>query len=153
MRGLIATVTDGPMLAGVIAHELGHVTHRDSTTLLLRSVGLSILLNMVGFGDGGGSAAGGAANLMSLAYSRAAEAAADDTAIDLLTKAGLRADGLSRFFALMEEKHGADGDTMSWLATHPPSETRRERTARAESGALPFTDAEWEAIRTMCAKL
>ena len=167
MRGLIDTVANGPMLAGVIAHELGHVTHRDSLTLLLRGMGLSILLHMIGFGDAGGTAAAGASNLMNLAYTRAAEAAADDTAIDLLTRAGLRADGLSRFFALMERRTGTpDGDaekppehkpedrigtTLDWFATHPSSESRRERTARPETGEMPFTDTEWWAIRTMCA--
>jgi Zn-dependent protease with chaperone function len=166
MRGLIAEAADGPMLAGVIAHELGHVAHRDPTTLMLRGLGLSLLLHMMGLGDTGGTAAAGASNLMNLAYTRAAEAAADATAIDLLTKAGLRADGLSRFFALMEKREGAAGGdagkgaghaseeavgtTPDWFATHPPSELRRERTARPEVGEMPFTEAEWQAIRTMC---
>lgn len=168
MRGLIAGAADGPMLAGVIAHELGHVAHRDATTLILRGMGLSFLLRMIGLGDAGGTAAAGASNLMNLAYSRAAEAAADATAIDLLTKAGLRADGLSRFFAMMESRAGtagADagarsehkppdriGTTLDWFATHPSSESRRKRTARPATGEMPFTDAEWQAVRTMCAR-
>jgi Zn-dependent protease with chaperone function len=153
MRGLIDHASDGPMLAGVIAHELGHVAHRDSTTLMLRAMGLSILLHLTGFGDADGSATAGASNLMNLAYTRAAEAAADDTAIDLLTKAGLRADGLSRFFARMEQRADApDGvePALDWFATHPSSRSRRERTARPETGEAPFTDAEWQSIRTMC---
>jgi beta-barrel assembly-enhancing protease len=159
MRGLIDAVTDGPELAGVIAHELGHVAHRDTMTLMLRGVGLSILLNMVGLGDVSGGAAAGASNLMNLAYSRAAEAAADASAIGFLNKAGLRADGLSRFFSLMEQ-HDADAGndpgergetTLSWFATHPSSESRRQRTARPDTGEPPFTDEEWQAIRTMCA--
>lgn len=164
MRGLIAAATDGPMLAGVIAHELGHVAHRDPTTLLIRGMEFSLLLSAVGLGDAGGVAAG-AGNLMNLAFSRAAEAAADASAIDFLTKAGLRADGLSRFFALMEQRdataantpdHREPGDQsgteLNWFATHPSSESRRERTARPETGDVPFTEAEWRAIRTMCAR-
>jgi beta-barrel assembly-enhancing protease len=164
MRGLIDKATDGPMLAGVIAHELGHVKHRDSTTLMVRGMGLSILLNMIGFGNAGGSAAAGASNLMNLAYSRAAEAAADASAIDFLTKAGLRADGLSRFFTLMEKNevmpgddsgHQSDkklemGSSLSWFATHPSSASRRELTARPETGEMPFTDAEWQSIKAVC---
>lgn len=167
MRGLIAEATDGAMLAGVIAHELGHVAHRDSATLLLRGMGLTLLLHLIGFGDAGSSAAASAGNLVNLAYTRTAEAAADDTAIDLLTKAGLRADGLSRFFARMgypADASGGDtgkrpdhepddqtGTLLSWFDTHPSSVSRRERTARPETGDMPFTDAEWQAIRTMCA--
>jgi len=164
MHGLIDNATDGAMLAGVIAHELGHVMHRDSTTLLLRGMGFSILMYMIGIGEFGGSAASAAANLMSLAYSRAAEVAADDAAIELLTKAGLRADGLSRFFARMEQREAAadkedggpsgarSGSSLDWLSNHPPSEARRERTVRPETGETPFTDAEWQAIRAMCAR-
>ncbi len=164
MRGLIDMAndgpTDGPLLAGVIAHELGHVAHRDAATMLLRSMGFSMLRHMVGLGDAGGVVASGASNLLNLSYSRAAEAAADATAIDLLTKAGLRADGLSRFFARMERRAGASeakpvdrgGITLEWFATHPSSDSRRERTSRPETGELPFTDAEWQAIRTICAR-
>ena len=162
MRGLIDATDDGPMLAGVIAHELGHVAHRDPTTLMLRGMGLSVLLHMSGFGDAGGMAAASVADLMKLAYTRSAEAAADETAIDLLTKAGLRADGLSRFFALSERRAGnvesdtgpapghRHGTSMTWFETHPPSEARRERTARPDIGEMPFTEAEWQAIKAMC---
>ena len=58
MRGLIAAATDGPMLAGVIAHELGHVAHRDPTTTLIRGLEFSLLLNAIGAGNAGGAAAG-----------------------------------------------------------------------------------------------
>jgi Zn-dependent protease with chaperone function len=159
MRGLIGAATDGPMLAGIIAHELGHVAHRDPTTMLIRGLEFSLLLNAIGIGDAGGVAAG-ATHLTNLASSRAAEAAADASALDFLTLAGLRADGLSRFFALMEQREtGSAGNRLkpgsgtmqTWLATHPSEASRRERTARPETGDMPFTQAEWQAIRTMCA--
>jgi len=168
MRGLIDDAPDGPVLAGVIAHELGHVAHRDSTTLLLRAMGLSALLQMIGLGDASGLVAGGASNLTNLAYTRAAEAAADDTAIDLLTKAGLRADGLSRFFEQMEQRAGVHDDeadqktgqehgkqfatALPWLTTHPSTGSRRERTLRPATGEMPFTEAEWRAVQTMCGR-
>jgi predicted Zn-dependent protease len=167
LRGLIRTATDGPMLAGVIAHELGHVAHRDTTTLLLRNMGVTMLLNTIGLGDPG-TAAAGASNLLGLAYTRRAEAAADAFAIDVQTKAGLRADGLSRFFTLMEQREtatGATGDddkphqpgestesTLSWFATHPATEARREETERPPTGDEPFTDDDFHAIKAMCAK-
>jgi Zn-dependent protease with chaperone function len=152
MRGLIDAAPDGPVLSGVIAHELGHVAHHDTTTLLLRRLGLSALLSLIGFGDGGGAVVQGAGDLLTLAHGRAAEAAADATAIDLLTAAGLRADGLSRFFAQMDAHPGPDhaASLPSWLANHPPSDERRAKTERPATGEMPFTDAEWRAIRTMC---
>jgi predicted Zn-dependent protease len=96
-------------------------------------------------------------------YSGQKTEAADATAIDMLTKAGLREDALSRFFARTEGRTGATdapaskpagrgGMTLEWFATHPSSEVRRQRTARQETGSRPFTDAEWQAIRTMRAR-
>jgi predicted Zn-dependent protease len=70
-------------------------------------MGFLMLLHMIGLGDAGGFAASSASNLINLSYSRAAEGAADATAIDMPTKAGLREDGLSRFFARMEGRTGA----------------------------------------------
>jgi len=164
LRGLIDASTDGPMLAGVIAHEPGHVAHRDSLALMERAMDLTILLDSIGLGGPGSGAAAGVSGLMNLAYSRAA----DSAAIEFLTKAGLRADGLSRFFALMEQREGAAGDdagkehghkqddqfgvTMDWFATHPSSESRREVTARPATGEAPFADAEWQAIKAICAR-
>jgi Zn-dependent protease with chaperone function len=150
MRGIIDTASDGAMLAGVIAHELGHVAHRDTTTLMLRRTGVSMLMSLIGFGDGG-TAASSLTNLMSLAYGRSAEAAADATALDLLSTAGLRADGLSRFFSVMEAKGGAGAPGLpTWLHNHPANEDRLTKTASPETGAMPFTDDEWNAIRAMC---
>ncbi len=165
MRGLIDDAEDGAVLAAVIAHELGHVTHRDSVTMLVRELGLQFILASLGIGDMGATAIGGASQLTALAYGRAAEAAADETAIDVLTAAGLRADGLSRFFAAMEKKRGrkpaVEGEVApdnrtatisTWLSTHPPDQERRERTARPDIGEAPFSEAEWTAIKGMCAR-
>ncbi len=173
MRGLIAAAEDGAELAGVIAHELGHVAHRDSTTMLIRGLGLSLLLHAIGLGETG-TLTEGAASLLTLAHGRAAETAADDAALSVLTASGLRADGLSRFFAHARtfgpapapdgkndaqapggeqraEQRGAKPlPSLDWLSTHPSNETRRERTARPPVGEMPFTEAEWRAIRTMC---
>ena len=165
MRGLIATAGDGAELAGVIAHELGHVAHRDSTAMLIRALGVSVLLHAIGLGETS-TAAEGAASLLTLAHGRAAETAADDAALAMLTAAGLRADGLSRFFAHMEQGPRRNGpetpgteaeaggprapSSLNWLSTHPASAARREKTARPSAGEPPFTAAEWRAIQGMC---
>jgi beta-barrel assembly-enhancing protease len=159
MRGLIDKVDDGAELAAVIAHEMGHVAHRDPTTLLLRQLGLGVAAATFGWNDALGGAAGLAQGFLALSYSRRAEAAADAAAQQYLTRAGLRADGLGRFFARLEvlEGHGGDrqvGDPQDggipWLATHPPTEQRRAEATRSTAGAAPFTEAEWAALRTIC---
>ena len=54
-EGLIAQAKTPDELAGVIAHEIGHVAHRDGTRSILQAAGLSFLFGML-LGDftGGG---------------------------------------------------------------------------------------------------
>jgi Zn-dependent protease with chaperone function len=148
MRGLIRKVDDGAELAGVIAHELGHVAHRDPTTLMLRQLGIGFVMALVGWNDALGGAGGIAQGLVTLSYSRRAEAAADAAGEAFLVRAGLRADGLGRFFARLEamEGHGS----IPLLATHPPTEERRARATSSTAGAPPLSDADWAAVRRMC---
>jgi len=150
MRGLIDQAEDGPELAGVIAHELGHVAHYDPTIMLLRQIGFSVLTTAVGLGDSSSVGVSLSRDLLARSYGRDAETAADAAAIATLTKAGLRADGLGRFFADLEaHEHGVAGE-ITWLNTHPPTEQRRHEVARSAEGKEPFTEAEWTAIKAIC---
>jgi predicted Zn-dependent protease len=149
MRGLIDKAQDGGELAGVIAHELGHVAHRDPTTLLLRQMGIELIAASLGWNDTIADTGGIAQQLLTLSYSRQAEAAADAAGEAFLTRAGLRADGLGRFFAQLETIQGHDGG-VPWLATHPPTPQRLAHAMRSTAGAPPFSDAEWQAVRGMC---
>lgn len=150
MRGLIDDAEDGPELAGAIAHELGHVAHYDATAMLLRQIGIGVLATSIGLGDSGSVGAGLSRDLLTRSYGREAETAADAAGIDTLTKAGLRADGLARFFARLESHEGSATGVTGWLSTHPPTEQRRQQAAHSAEGNEPFTDAEWKAIRAMC---
>jgi beta-barrel assembly-enhancing protease len=78
-----------------------------------------------------------------------AEAAADAAGEAFLTQAGLRADGLRRFFAQLETIEGHGGGIV-WLATHPPSAQRLAHATQSTARAPPFSDDEWAAIRGMC---
>jgi predicted Zn-dependent protease len=148
MRGLIRRIDDGAELAGVIAHELGHVAHHDATTLMLRQLGIGFVMALLGWNDALGGVGEIAQNLATLSYSRRAEAAADAAAEAFLTRAGLRADGLGRFFARLEaiEGHGS----IPLLASHPSTEERRARATVSTAGTPPLSDAEWVAVRRMC---
>jgi Zn-dependent protease with chaperone function len=148
MRGLISGTDDAAELAGVIAHELGHVAHRDPATLLLRQLGIGIVGALLGWNETLASAGGIAQNLLTLSYSRRAEAAADAAGEAFLTRAGLRADGLGRFLTRLEaiDTHGS----IALWATHPPTAERRGHATRSAAGALPLSDAAWAAVRRIC---
>ncbi len=84
MRGLIDAAQDGDEVSGVLAHEMGHVQHRDPAREMLRRIGLNMTARSLGWG---GNLAGA---LTGLSYGRRAEARADDAALVTLSRAGLR---------------------------------------------------------------
>jgi Zn-dependent protease with chaperone function len=143
LRGLITDADDGDAFAGVIAHEMGHVLHQDPTREALRSIEVGLIASTLGWG---GNVAG---TMATLTYSRRAEAAADASAIETLQKAGLRADGLGRFFATLEAK-GQSGGLPGFLSDHPSNADREHAVRVAPTGTSAFTAEEWSAVRAVC---
>src|SRR5438105_4435426 len=94
---LIEAANAPDQLAGVVAHELGHVDHRDPEAQLFRAAGLQVLLAFFTGGAGGDTLGGLAGTLAILRYSREAERAADAYALDLLTNAQIDPMGLRHF--------------------------------------------------------
>ena len=136
-------------LAGVLAHEMAHVLHRDSTQAVLRSVGFSLLVRSV-FGSTPGAQMGSV--LLQLANGRAAEEAADAEALAILRRAGLRTDGLGKFFARLEEESPPASMFPTVLSTHPPTPARRAAvTSPDHSGHTALDRRSWAAVRRMCA--
>lgn len=154
MSGLIERA-DGPEeLAGVLAHEMGHIVHRHSVKALLRAYGFGLITKLVvgGFSSDVGTVADAGGLLFALRHSREAEREADRTALELLDATGMRADGLARFFGrLLDEQGGKDGaQQMGVFSTHPPTKERIETTKRPATGAPAMTAREWQALRAVC---
>ena len=143
LRGLIDTAGDGDEVAGVLAHEMGHVQHRDATREMLRRIGLSMVARSLGWGGNLAS------ELTGLSYGRQAEARADDAALVTLSHAGLRADGLGRFMARLQAT-GGESDIPAFLSDHPGTGSRAARLRRPASGAAAFDEAGWQAVRNAC---
>lgn len=148
LRGLIDAAADGDEVAGVLAHEAGHLAHRDPMKGIIRQFGLGALAATIGWsGSGSGEVAEA---LVRLAYGRRAEVDADAFSIDALHRAGLRADGLAHFFAHLPA--GGTSSIPTFLSDHPPTADRLEAAQQPSDGSPAFTQAEWQAIRTMCPK-
>ena len=148
---LVARVDSPDETSAVLAHELGHVAHRDTMrALLAQSSGGLVLGALLGDVSGIGSLAAAApAMLIGLRYSREGEEQADDYALALLPRAGLSpalvADSLEAISAIQcsaaEAKADAGGCGKSrrgrpqppaYLSTHPDI---GERIARARAAA------------------
>ncbi len=144
MRGLIARAGDPDAFAGVVAHELGHVLHRDPTREMLRRLELNMLARSLGWGGGVAS------QVAALSYGRRAEAAADASALETLRRAGLRGDGLGRFFLSLQHESGGNG-LPAFLSDHPSMASRADALRIAPVGLPALTAAEWAGVQTICA--
>ena len=153
LSGLVKAAQSPDEVAGVLAHEMGHVVERHATESIVRALGLSLLLELL-LGDASG-VAGLAAEigeaLIGLSYSRGDEAEADSVAIALLTAAGIRADGLAAFLARLDEEGREAANGLAFLSTHPSSRERAEAVlAAAQGGGDAMRPAEWRALQAIC---
>ena len=151
-QGLIDKAETPYEVAGVIAHEIGHVAHRDNTRSVLQGAGLSLLFGML-LGDfvGGGAVVIAATTILQTSYSRQVEAAADLYGVLLITKLG----GDPRALATMLQR--IDGGThpgIKILLDHPET---RERVIKINAAAASgpkralLDSAEWSALKRVCA--
>lgn len=139
-------------VAGVLAHEIGHAHHRDGLRTLLRTGGTSFLIGLL-FGDitGGGAVIFAAQSILDASFSREAETAADEFAVRSMTGLGRSAAPLGTFLVRLtgSERRG------TILDSHPVSAERLahiEKLDRPTTGPALLSDAEWRALREICAK-
>lgn len=136
-RGILAYLNDEAELAGVIGHEIGHVTARHSAKQYSKSqlaqigLGLGSLLSE-SFRKYAGIAQMGV-GLLFLKYSRSNEYEADQLGVEYSTKAGYDANRMAAFFETLERLHpSADGSGLpEWFSTHPNPENRVEEVRKA----------------------
>lgn len=156
-RGLFKLADSADAVAGVLAHEFAHVIHRHPTQSVLRSAGLSMLLDLLTGNMAGGDVISGAGKIIiGASYSREAEAGADATAVEIMTRAGISTEGLEAFFRRLAEKEealgGKIGSLLAVISSHPRSAARAGAVAnRKNTDARPaLTDREWQALKEIC---
>ena len=147
--GLIDRASSPEMVAGVIAHEMGHVELHHPMRGLIHQLGLGAALTLI-FGDS--SLAGVGQLALALSYSREMEREADRRGIELLQKAGIRADGMSAFFSVIKADvdKGVFSRLPEFLSSHPDLDARIEATRQPPAGAPAMSDADWQALRKVC---
>jgi Zn-dependent protease with chaperone function len=152
--GLLDRSEDVDEVAGVLAHEIGHVVHRDGLRVLIQNGGTSFLLGLL-FGDVFGASAiilvG--RTLVDSAYSREAERAADNFAASRMLELNRSPRALGVILArLMKEKESKPG-ALAILQSHPLSEERLAALSKSEpmrAGSPLLSDVEWRALREIC---
>lgn len=146
-RGILAYLNNEAELAGVMGHEIGHVTARHSakqyTKAQLAQVGLGVgSILSEDFRKYAGLAQVGV-GLIFLRFSRDAERQSDDLGVEYSTKVGYDAREMANFFHTLDKMNPSDdgGGLPGWFSTHPNPADRvpavREKAAewQAKTGA------------------
>jgi len=131
-RGLIERAARMDQVAGVLGHEIGHVTHRHSVKQMEQQNGAQIgvtvacVLQPAVCNSGLGSTAINVVGTAVFAkFSRNDEAEADQAGIEYTTKAGIDPRGIPEMFQiLLDERQTAPSKVEAWFATHPLEEDR-----------------------------
>ncbi|HZP76458.1 MAG TPA: M48 family metallopeptidase [Pseudolabrys sp.] len=151
-QGLLSKTDNVDELAGVIAHEIGHIAHRDGTKSVLQGAGLSFLFGML-LGDflGGGAVVFAAKTVLQSSYSREVETAADTYGVNLMNKIGANGRALG---TLLAKIGGATEPGMTILLDHPQTSARVVAINKLASAThLPaplLTASEWTALKHIC---
>lgn len=146
---------NGPdALAGVLAHEIGHVRERHSLASLVSRMGLAASLAIV---TGGGSDSTGAliaTSVASLSHSRHAESEADQFAINAMRTLGIALEPTADLFDSFADEAGAVGGAATVLSTHPDPRARAETIRAAATEYRPtrpsMSPDDWRAITSAC---
>ena len=152
--GLILASETESEVAGVLAHEVAHVTQRHiarslydnqrSSILSMAAMIAAVLLGVAT--DAGGEAMQGiitasqaAAIQRQINFTRANEHEADRVGIGTLSSAGFDPSGMASFFEKLSRRYGSRGPAM--LQTHPVT-TDRIAEARERARLLPAVDVD-----------
>ncbi len=130
-RGLIERAQNMSELAGVLAHEIGHVTKRHSVEQMQQAqganTGLAVLCTLTNVCNSGATQAainvGGSA--LFAKFSRTDESEADAEGVKTTVKAGIDPNGIPEMFQiLLNERQSNPGALDAFFATHPMEEDR-----------------------------
>jgi beta-barrel assembly-enhancing protease len=134
LTGLLEHADSAEEVAGVLAHEIAHVTRRHSLRNIVKSAGLLVVLQAA-VGDASGllaMAADASRYLLEQKFSRDFEREADDNGWSYLVESNIDPRGMTRFFEKLKKLTanspvGAMEDSLSLINTHPATQERIDR--------------------------
>ncbi len=137
-RGLLALANSEAELAGVLSHEVGHITGRHSAERyshgVVTQLGAGILSTVLG-SPAASQALGLGSNLFLSSYSRSQENEADALGVRYMSQGGFKPEAMTEFLKSMDQeskltlaKQGKKEAGASYFSTHPPTPERIEKT-------------------------
>lgn len=152
-NGLIRAAESPEEVAGIIAHELGHVHKYHVMERLLRAFGVGLVVDMF---TGGGAVVTSATYMLDSQFSRENEREADIYGVALLHQRGVNPLGMAAFFERLAKRKNPP-EWLELVSTHPDSlermQTVRDWAAKNPESYTPvLTEQEWQDLRAICQK-
>jgi beta-barrel assembly-enhancing protease len=162
-RGTLQAAATEAQFAGVLAHEIAHISQRHAASQLTKATvtnwGLGLLGAVLG-NDGGAASARLAAGFLAsgifLKFGRDDEREADTVGLRMLTRAGWEARGMVELFEILRREQARDPSRVeTFFSTHPPPRDRiahlRDAAAKHRAGRRdsPQFQAVKARLRTM----
>jgi predicted Zn-dependent protease len=132
-RGLLAILNNEAEMAGVLAHEIGHVVGRDSAAMMSQQLlsQFAMLAGAAGAATGGGGDAAAATMQLSqtilLGFSRECENRADEQSVDYMFEAGYDTTRIQDFMKSLSHLGQGPSGPKQYTMTHPFIFDRIER--------------------------
>jgi predicted Zn-dependent protease len=127
-RGILANLNNEAELAGVMGHEIGHITARHSAQQYSRAqlAQFGLVVGGLFMPDLVSGVAQLGVGMLFLRFSRDNERQADSLGVEYASKAGYDARELAAFFETLERMNpGSDRSGLpGWFSTHPSPEDR-----------------------------
>jgi len=144
-HALLTRLTSEGQLAGVLAHEVGHVIGRHSAAQLAKAELTQGLIGATGVaasdGSGGGQSAAAIAsmvgNVVNLRFGREDELESDRLGVRFMAGAGYDPRSLIGVMKVLQEASGGGGRAPDFMATHPNPDRRMERIQEAIQQEFP----------------
>jgi predicted Zn-dependent protease len=136
-RGLVARMTNEAQLAGVLGHEVGHVTAQHTARRISQSTALQGILTLGAaavsisgsqtaavIGDQALPALNVGGQLVILKFGREEESQADYLGMRYMSKIGYNPRGQLQVMEILKAAAGGAGGQPEWMSTHPLPDTR-----------------------------
>ncbi|MBL7870962.1 MAG: M48 family metalloprotease [Cyclobacteriaceae bacterium] len=150
-RGIMAQFTNEAEFAGVLGHEIGHITARHSViqqrNALLGQIGIIAGVILVPELSQFAEPLSYGMQLALMSFGRDAERQSDKLGVEYSSRIGYNSSEMAGFFETLERQHVASGaqDVPEFLSTHPSPEERQasiEKLAIAWKEKLKLTNAK-----------
>jgi predicted Zn-dependent protease len=149
-RSIIDEAESADEVAGVLAHEMAHITNGHPARGMVEAMGYGVF-RLFTMDESMGAEL--VKSTVTNHYSREDELEADRSGVDLLNTAGLDSHGLLAFFDRLSDRGQEIPGALEFLSTHPSGDTRKNALQEhVTDGKAVLTDEQWKALRGVCSE-